>query len=251
MSAEAGEASAALPVSLPLRCQALLSCGATRFDPSSIPTLVESVKEQIANESYDGDANLAMFKLFGMYPKLLDLMACRRGLVKAIMQLPASDATECIYLIPEATQNHPLIKPIITLEKNLQNCYFKKVWKTLEDKHMKDVAEIKGLQQSLRRFMSEVIGLTYLVLPVSELCSLLNLKESTEEFSQLLTTHGWELDPSTSKLPLADQVIRLSSSADFLEGPTVEDATISEANAAIKRYANVEFLKTCFSTLAK
>eukprot|EP00920_Eleutheroschizon_duboscqi_P028196 GHVT01068893.1.p1 GENE.GHVT01068893.1~~GHVT01068893.1.p1 ORF type:complete len:190 (-),score=42.79 GHVT01068893.1:650-1219(-) len=146
MSAEAGEASAALPVSLPLRCQALLSCGATRFDPSSIPTLVESVKEQIANESYDGDANLAMFKLFGMYPKLLDLMACRRGLVKAIMQLPASDATECIYLIPEATQNHPLIKPIITLEKNLQNCYFKKVWKTLEDKHMKDVAEIKGLQ---------------------------------------------------------------------------------------------------------
>ncbi len=59
---------------------------------------------QVAKGTYDRDANLALLRLYNFEPELVHVQTVANVLIMALMQLPESDFTLLLHLIPENIQ---------------------------------------------------------------------------------------------------------------------------------------------------
>ena len=80
-------------------CAELLS--QQRYNPDILPRLEAFVDAQCSSGTYDLDCNLAVLKLYQFHPEKNNIDTVAKILVKALMQLPATDYLLCTYLIPE------------------------------------------------------------------------------------------------------------------------------------------------------
>lgn len=74
-----------------------------RLDATSLPTLEAWVNEQVAKNTYDKNANMAVLKLYKFYPDKANKQIVALILLKALMNLPFNDFILCLYLLPQAT----------------------------------------------------------------------------------------------------------------------------------------------------
>merc|ERR1712118_313388 len=78
--------------------------------------------KQLSEATYDLDANLAILKLYLLYPDKAQVSVYEGILVKALMAFPATDFALCMYQIPE--KHHAALKRVDQLSQHLEMAKF-------------------------------------------------------------------------------------------------------------------------------
>lgn len=166
----------------PPQIQSLLN-GGGRYDPVIIPQLEAYVKDQLEQDTYDIDANLALLKLYLLHTDTTKVEIIEGILLKALTAFPATDFALCMYQIPE--KQHASLKEVRHLAQQLEMAKFKAFWK----ENLDMLAQAKGWQKKVRHFIAGVISATYRSIRKEQLMELLNLP--AEDLDAIISAHGW------------------------------------------------------------
>ncbi|RQX71444.1 SAC3/GANP family protein [Toxoplasma gondii CAST] len=123
-----GAASATTPP-LAAQVQALLQAPELRYDPSSLTLLCQYTEEQVAKNTYDQEACLAVLKLYLLYPQCFSVDLARKILVKGIMNLPNEDCAVFVGMLQQqpGKKDWKKVQEAIHLWELLEKCRFKQV----------------------------------------------------------------------------------------------------------------------------
>lgn len=167
------------------RIQELLK-GDFRYERENIAELVDHLANQLRNGEYDLDANLAILKLYLLYPEETDLVVIERILLKALMAFPDTDFSLCMYQIPE--KYHKDLKDIRSLAQQLEMAKFSKFWQDAENYDA--LKQASGWEAKVQNFIAGVIGNTYRSIGSTQLMSLLHIS-SKKDLDELIKARGW------------------------------------------------------------
>mmetsp|Transcript_64113 Transcript_64113/g.139475 ORF Transcript_64113/g.139475 Transcript_64113/m.139475 type:complete len:219 (+) Transcript_64113:65-721(+) len=190
------------------RIEQLLAEGG-RYDVEVLPQLEACLKQQLKDNTYSLEANLAMLKLYLLYPEHTNVESLEKVLLKALMAFPATDFYLCLYQIPE--KYHANLKSIMDLAQQLEMAKFKTFWKDSADVSVLSVAI--GWESAIRKFIAGVVSSTYRSIKADQLRELLNLEKG--KLDAYIEESGW----SRSK---TEKDIVIVSEATFQEPVRVE-----------------------------
>lgn len=186
-----------------------------RYDPAILPRLEEFVSYQGSNGFCDPDANLAVLKLYQIFPNKYNPLVVAKILIKALMSLPATDFLVCLHLIPERRQVDEPIPVITQLANLLERGEFKQFWDA--SGACRDLLEsVPGSIVAFREFMSDVVSRTYHTIQVTTLSEILDL--SLEDAQTHASSRGWTVQ---------DDVITIPPNEDNQPKPPVMDEQLS------------------------
>jgi len=131
----------------PAEIQAILET--SRYMPEAVQILEDYVQQQCQQCTYDFEPNLAIIKLYQFFPEKVNRSILAKVLVKALMNLPATDFLLCMYLIPERMQAEEPVNSISNLANLLETCRFAQFWE--EAKAADDfLGTIPGFEAAIR-----------------------------------------------------------------------------------------------------
>uniref|UniRef100_A0A3Q2Y6K6 Eukaryotic translation initiation factor 3 subunit K n=1 Tax=Hippocampus comes TaxID=109280 RepID=A0A3Q2Y6K6_HIPCM len=81
-------------------------------------------------------------------------------LLKALTNLPHTDFTLCKCMIDQTHQEERPIRQILYLGNLLETCHFQSFWSSLEE-NRELIDGITGFEDSVRKFICHVVGITY------------------------------------------------------------------------------------------
>ena len=88
----------------------------------------------------------------------ISFVSCLQILVKALMQMPATDFMLCMYLVPGAVKEQK-IEVLKQLSDKLETCQFKEYWADMADEKNASVANgIPGFHEAIRQYIVGVIS---------------------------------------------------------------------------------------------
>ncbi|NXE57952.1 EIF3K factor, partial [Casuarius casuarius] len=167
--------------------------GIDRYNPENLATLERYVETQAKENAYDLEANLAVLKLYQFNPAFFQTTVTAQILLKALTNLPHTDFTLCKCMIDQAHVSFPggltalggpsgmsrappgpgkfggvfpwrqeerPIRQILYLGELLETCHFQSFWQAL-DENMELLDGITGFEDSVRKFICHVVGITY------------------------------------------------------------------------------------------
>jgi translation initiation factor 3 subunit K len=166
--------------------------GIDRYNPENLKKLERYVQMQCQENVYDLEANLAVLKLYQFNPMFFQMTVTSQILLKALTNLPHTDFTLCKCLIDLARfqeEGDPLYR-IMVLADMLETCQFQQFWE-----HLIDISDLTvslvGFEDSIRKFICYVIGITYQVIKKNILRELLgNLSEA--QTNTWVAKNGWK-----------------------------------------------------------
>ncbi|KAG1683669.1 Eukaryotic translation initiation factor 3 subunit K [Nymphon striatum] len=190
---------------------ATLLKGIDRYNPENLATLEKYVEVQVRENAYDLEANLAVLKLeegqyfvsidgFGWYqfnPTCYQSKTTAQILLKALTNLPHTDFVLCKCLIDHTRMEENAIKRIVFLANLLEACRFKTFWNELNE--FREVEIITGFEDSIRKYICHVVGITYQTIDKSILIELLG-GISSENVKTWISKYGWTDSNSGSVL---------------------------------------------------
>lgn len=131
-----------------------------RYNPEHLPTLENHVQDQAKNNTYDLEANLAVLKSYQFNPHLLNMEVTHLILLKALTNFPHTDFTLCKCLLLPVQMKNETISDIIELADILEKCDFELFWsKILSTPDL--VVNANGFFDSIRKFVCNVVGITF------------------------------------------------------------------------------------------
>ncbi|XP_026137373.1 eukaryotic translation initiation factor 3 subunit K isoform X1 [Carassius auratus] len=153
--------------------------GIDRYNPENLSTLERYVDTQARENTYDLEANLAVLKLYQFNPAYFQTTVTSQILLKALTNLPHTDFTLCKCMIDQthvslmcasgcpgvsltavSQQEERPIRQILYLGNLLETCHFQSFWASLEEN--RDLIDgITGFEDSVRKFICHVVGITY------------------------------------------------------------------------------------------
>uniref|UniRef100_A0A9J7YS42 Eukaryotic translation initiation factor 3 subunit K n=1 Tax=Cyprinus carpio carpio TaxID=630221 RepID=A0A9J7YS42_CYPCA len=153
--------------------------GIDRYNPENLSTLERYVDTQARENAYDLEANLAVLKLYQFNPAYFQTTVTAQILLKALTNLPHTDFTLCKCMIDQthvslmctsgdwlpgslrlSQQEERPIRQILYLGNLLETCHFQSFWASLEEN--RDLIDgITGFEDSVRKFICHVVGITY------------------------------------------------------------------------------------------
>uniref|UniRef100_A0A6B2FGE4 Eukaryotic translation initiation factor 3 subunit K n=1 Tax=Bothriechis nubestris TaxID=1766655 RepID=A0A6B2FGE4_9SAUR len=170
--------------------------GIDRYNPENLVTLQHYVETQAKENAYDLEANLAVLKLYQFNPNLFQVSVTAQILLKALTNLPHTDFTLCKCMIDQAHQEESPIRQILYLGELLENCHFQAFWQAL-DKNMKLLDGIVGFEDSVRKFICHVVGITYQHIDRWLLAKMLG-DLTDNQLKSWMSKYGWvETEPGT------------------------------------------------------
>ncbi|XP_037063222.1 eukaryotic translation initiation factor 3 subunit K-like [Peromyscus leucopus] len=134
--------------------------GIDRYNPENLATLERYVEIQTKENAYDLEANLAVLKLYQFNPAFFQTTVTAQILLKALTNLPHTDFTLRKCMIDQAHQEERPIRQIVYLGDLLETCHFQAFWQAL-DENMDLLEGITGFEDSVRKFICHVVGITY------------------------------------------------------------------------------------------
>jgi len=206
-----------------------MNTGIERYNPNHIQELAVYLDQQVEQNSYDKDANLALLKLiqFGLendspataYHFLLgqplkepeDIQqydttwkvfcpVVYKLLIKALMQMPRAHFSLMKSLInyeyhPEQQRNtsnpnyDELVGWAIWIYELLDSCHFEKFWQEIDTVPQR-VAPFKGFKESIRQYICYTIGITFQHVDSDYAMKLLGLA-THGELQKWCKKHSW------------------------------------------------------------
>jgi len=168
----------------PAQIEELLK-GGSRYELSIKEPLEKHVLAQLKEGHYDFDANLAVLKLYLLYPEESNQEIIEGILLKALMAFPKSDFCLCMYQIPEKYNKE--FSGIKGLAQQLEMAKFKAFWKEAES--VEALSKAKGWQAAVRSFIAGVVSSTFRSIRQEQLIELLNI--TAKELDAMITERGW------------------------------------------------------------
>jgi len=163
-----------------------------RYNSSNLPKFQRYVELQVAENFYDKEANLAILKLYQFFPNLYDPEIVCWILLKAITNLPHSDFVLCRCLLGAAQLEDLHIRRIVYLANLLEVCQFKKFWEEKKgDEQL--LSQIVGFDDSIKKFISHVVHITYQTIEASALKELFGGIPDAE-LKSWIAKNGWKED---------------------------------------------------------
>jgi len=159
------------------KCHTLLLT--ERYNPAAMAQpLEEALNSQCAEQWYDAELNSALLKLYQMYPseqeKVVKTDCLVKILLKAIMQLPESDFSLAMMMVPEQLQNSELIKSIALMAEKLQMASFPEFWDLVKVNN-DIIQKVPGFANACRRYILRVVGMTFREISQATLAKYLGL----------------------------------------------------------------------------
>ncbi|EGV93019.1 Eukaryotic translation initiation factor 3 subunit K, partial [Cricetulus griseus] len=140
-----------------------------RYNPENLATLERYVETQAKENAYDLEANLAVLKLYQFNPAFFQTTVTAQILLKALTNLPHTDFTLCKCMIDQAHQ---------ALDENM------------------DLLEgITGFEDSVRKFICHVVGITYQHIDRWLLAEMLG-DLTDNQLKVWMSKYGWSADES-------------------------------------------------------
>nr|XP_060507005.1 eukaryotic translation initiation factor 3 subunit K [Panthera onca] len=168
--------------------------GIDRYNPENLATLERYVETQAKENAYDLEANLAVLKLYQFNPAFFQTTVTAQILLKALTNLPHTDFTLCKCMIDQAHQEERPIRQILYLGDLLETCHFQAFWQAL-DENMDLLEGITGFEDSVRKFICHVVGITYQHIDRWLLAEMLgDLTDS--QLKVWMSKYGWSADES-------------------------------------------------------
>jgi translation initiation factor 3 subunit K len=172
----------------------LMAFGA-RYDHEILPQLEDYLEEQLNEGTYDLEANLAILKLYLLFPEKVKVEVYEGLLVKALMAFPATDFALSMYQIPE--KYHAQLKDPIRLSQHLEMAKFKAFWKIAEEQVAAakesgsngGICRAKKWQDDIRGFICGVVSSTYRSIQCDQLGDLLNLPAA--DLAPVIKANNW------------------------------------------------------------
>ena len=105
------------------------------YDCDELGPLETYINSQVSQSvDYDFDTNLYVLKMYSLYPSKAVVDIVCKILIKSLMNLPSSDFTSLVYLIPITVDNDQSIRDILDVGKCLEDCNFDKFWQLYKHK---------------------------------------------------------------------------------------------------------------------
>lgn len=169
---------------------ATLLKGIDRYNPENLKILEQYVVAQATENTYDLEANLAVLKLYQFNPVHYQSDTVSLILLKALSNLPHTDFTMCKCLIDASRFDEDSLNRIVNLADLLETCQFQQFWGQLFDSSDL-IMGINGFEDSIRKFVCHVVGITYQVIRKSVLRELLgNIPDA--QANQWIVKCGWK-----------------------------------------------------------
>eukprot|EP00483_Globobulimina_turgida_P011740 UN11762 len=190
------------------------------YDETELKPLEDYVRKQVSEEAlYDFHSNLYLMKMYSLFPSVARKDIVIKLLLKAIMNLPESDFTSLVYLIPITMQSKADQQPkqkqadqkeievILNLGQHLEDCEFDLFW-TEYNLNKKLFEQFKSFEFEIRRYICQMVQSVYQNVSVGFLCDLLEFDNETQldECLKLLNL-GWSIDKSKgiAQIPKTDE----------------------------------------------
>eukprot|EP00933_Yihiella_yeosuensis_P061145 TRINITY_DN63970_c0_g1_i1.p1 TRINITY_DN63970_c0_g1~~TRINITY_DN63970_c0_g1_i1.p1 ORF type:complete len:222 (+),score=71.95 TRINITY_DN63970_c0_g1_i1:104-769(+) len=212
------------------KIEALLRAGG-RYDPAIIPQLEEFVNEQLAQATYDLDANLALLKLYLLHPKETKIEMIQSILLKALMAYPNTDFSLCMFQIPE--KYHADLKEVVGLARQLEMAKFKSFWK--ESANNAALAKAKGWDNSVRDFIAGVVSNTYRSIKSNELLELLNLP--AKDLDAMIKKQSWSRSKENKDLVVVNTSSFESVSVEPKKAAATQNLSFDSYKSLVKAAA--------------
>ncbi|XP_077865750.1 eukaryotic translation initiation factor 3 subunit K-like [Saccoglossus kowalevskii] len=162
--------------------------GIDRYNPENLGTLERYVELQSKENAYDLEANLAVLKLYQFNPMYFQLNVSAQILLKALTNLPHTDFVLCKCLIDDVHQGEDQIMKVLYLHDLLETCQFRKFWVSVPQSEV--LMGIVGFEESIRKYICHVVGITYQHIDKSVLSELLG-DASDDEIKMWMNKYGW------------------------------------------------------------
>mmetsp|Transcript_80132 Transcript_80132/g.201608 ORF Transcript_80132/g.201608 Transcript_80132/m.201608 type:complete len:216 (+) Transcript_80132:73-720(+) len=159
--------------------------GDGRYEVSSLPKLEEFLQEQLSKGTYDLDVNLAILKLYLLFPDECKVEVMEGILLKALLAFPAADFSLCMYQIPE--KYHQSFREVVQLAQQLEMAKFKSFWKMAAETEI--LNQVTGWRASVQKFIAGVVSATCRSIRSDELLELLDIKQP--DLDKLVKERGW------------------------------------------------------------
>lgn len=163
--------------------------GIERYNPENLTTLENYVEIQARENAYDLEANLAVLKLYQLNPQRFKVNITCQILLKALTNLPHTDFVLCKCLLSESIMAQDPINQIMYLGDILEQCDFQLFWERARTiSNLYD--NIVGFQDSIRKFVCHVVGITFQTIDKPLLSQLLGDVEDTT-LNHWVQKYGW------------------------------------------------------------
>nr|CAG4638688.1 EOG090X0BWZ [Cyclestheria hislopi] len=164
--------------------------GIERYNPDNVQKLERYVELQAKENTYDLEANLSVLRLYQFGPSLYRSDIVILILLKALTNLPHTDFVLCKCLLTQDHLEEPNIKYVMSLASLLETCNFKSFWEELS-KSGSLLGPITGFEDSVRKFVSHVVNITFQTIEGTTLKELLGNVDD-QVLKQWITKNGWK-----------------------------------------------------------
>ncbi|OWZ15941.1 hypothetical protein PHMEG_00010328 [Phytophthora megakarya] len=159
----------------------VMSLPSTFFTGAS--TMVpESIRE---NSTVDIDANLALLKLYQVYPATVNAENVAKVLVKGVMSLPSTFFTGVSTMVPESIREDANVTAVLHTGFMLQSCLFEDFWK----ENVTFAEKVPGFLQSVRAYILTAISRSHSAISTGVLKAKLNV--SDKEVADIVAAEKW------------------------------------------------------------
>ncbi|CAL9045032.1 unnamed protein product [Musa banksii] len=173
------------------------------YNPDILTDLENYVNEQVSSQTYSLDANLCLLRLYQFEPGRMSVPIVVRILIKALMAMPATDFSLCLFLIPEQVQMEEQIKTLIVLSHYLETARFRQFWEEAA-KNRSTLEVVPGFEQAIQGYAIHVLSLTYQKVPRPVTAEAINIEGlSLDKFLEYhVANSGWVLKKGHSRSQL-------------------------------------------------
>ncbi|EDL24097.1 eukaryotic translation initiation factor 3, subunit 12, isoform CRA_b, partial [Mus musculus] len=138
--------------------------------------------------------SLRCFRRYQFNPAFFQTTVTAQILLKALTNLPHTDFTLCKCMIDQAHQEERPIRQILYLGDLLETCHFQAFWQAL-DENMDLLEGITGFEDSVRKFICHVVGITYQHIDRWLLAEMLG-DLTDNQLKVWMSKYGWSADES-------------------------------------------------------
>ncbi|XP_067009586.1 eukaryotic translation initiation factor 3 subunit K [Anabrus simplex] len=176
--------------------------GIERYNPDNLATFERYVEVQSRENSYDLEANLAVLKLYQLNPLSTNLDIICQILLKALTNFPHTDFVLCKCLLSAKLLAEPPIDQIMYLADILERCDFQEFWARVHSRP-ELCSNIVGFNDSIRKFVCHVVGITFQTIDRGVLAQLLGGVDD-QTLKQWVKKYGWK-EESNGMIFIANQ----------------------------------------------
>ncbi|CDI78403.1 eukaryotic translation initiation factor 3 subunit 11, putative [Eimeria acervulina] len=227
--------------------------------PSTLDLLISHLEKGIAQGGASPDLCSAVLRLYLLYPQCANAEVVRKILVQNIVALPENQFGYYACISPShfpAPEDEKRVQDILTLQEHIEACNFRAAWSMLREPDMSDVLHTPGVVDALRRYICEVLQLTFSTISLGDFCLMLNLNSSSssssssnasaavdEKVEKLIKARGWSIEEGIS----GGKVVRITPRD--ADSPKAVATRASVAHKTVEKYLSPEGLQQCLSLL--